>query len=292
MRSAMIEKRICIVGLGLMGGSLAKALHGQVKHLTGVDRHAATRQMVLAGGIVDIVTADLASGVRAADLIILATPVHSILQQIEQLPDLCPEGSLVLDLGSTKEAVCKGMAALPTSFSAIGGHPMCGKETAGYHAADAGLFRGQIFVLSRNSRTTKQIEEIALSLIELIGAHPMFLSPEVHDQIVAVTSHLPYLISAALVQRAADMADDRVWPVSASGFRDSSRLAGSDPRMMLDILLTNRIAILSQLAQYQADLEQIGSLLAEGDESALAAWLAESQSRYIAYRKQKQLPGF
>jgi len=288
----MIEQRICIVGLGLMGGSLAKALHGQVKHLTGVDRHAATRQLVLADGIVDFVTSDLPAGVKEADLVILATPVHSILQQIEQLPDLCPDGCLVMDLGSTKETVCERMAALPPEFAAIGGHPMCGKETAGYHAADATLFRGQTFVLSRNGRTTKRIEEIVLALIELIGGQPMFLPAEVHDQIVAVTSHLPYLIAAALIQRAADMADDRVWPVSASGFRDSSRLAGSDPRMMLDILLTNRMAILSQLEQYQADLEHIGNLLANGDETALANWLAESLSRYIAYRKQKQLPGF
>jgi len=182
------------------------------------------------------------------------------------------------------------MAALPISFAAIGGHPMCGKETAGYHAADAGLFQGQTFVLSRNGRTTEQIEDLALSLIVLIGAHPMFLAAEVHDQIVAVTSHLPYLISAVLIHRAADMADDRVWPVSASGFRDSSRLAGSDPRMMLDILLTNREAILSQLAQYQADLQYVSSLLAEKDEVSLAAWLAESQRQYVTYRKNKQSP--
>ena len=271
-----------------MGGSLAKALHGRVKHLTGVDQHAATRQLVLADGTVDMVTGDLPSGVKSADLVILATPVHSILQHIEWLPDLCPRGCLVMDLGSTKEAVCERMAALPKSFAAIGGHPMCGKETAGYRAADGALFQGQTFVLSRNGRTTQQIENIALALIELVGAYPMFLPAEVHDQIVAVTSHLPYLMSAALIQRAANMADDRVWPVSASGFRDSSRLAGSDPQMMLDILLTNRMAILSQLAQYQADLQQVSNLLAAEDQAALADWLAESQSRYNTYRNQKQ----
>jgi prephenate dehydrogenase len=283
----MINLRICIVGLGLMGGSLAKALKGQVKQVSGVDRHAATRQLALAEGVVDMVTADLSSAVKTADLLILSTPVHSILHYLEKLPELCPEGILVMDLGSTKEIVCTTMATLPASFAAIGGHPMCGKEIAGYQAAEAGLFQGQTFVLTRNGRTTAKIEEAALNLVKLIGAHPIFLEPGIHDQIVAVTSHLPYLISAVLIHRAVAMGDDRVWHVSASGFRDTARLAGSDPRMMLDILLTNRAAILSQLAKYQADLQEIGRLLTKTDVAALATWLADSQRSYNTYRKQK-----
>ena len=270
-----------------MGGSLAKALQGQVKQLIGVDQHAATRQAALAEGVVDNVTADLSSVALPIDLLILATPVHTILQHIEQLPDLFPDGVWVMDLGSTKEVVCKRMASLPDSFAAIGGHPMCGKETAGYQAADADLFRGQTFVLSPNDRTSKQMEALALNLIQQIGANPLFMAAEAHDQIVAVTSHLPYLISAVLIHRAVAMADDQVWSVSASGFRDSSRLAGSDPRMMLDILLTNRTAILAQLDSYQADLQQISRLLTAKDEAALTAWLADSQRGFNTYRKLK-----
>jgi prephenate dehydrogenase len=194
---------------------------------------------------------------------------------------------MVMDLGSTKEEICEAMRALPDSFGAIGGHPMCGKETAGYHAASANLFRGQTFILSRNGRTTRQIEALSISIIEHIGAYPMFLSADEHDQIVAVASHLPYVIAAALMHRAADMEDDRVWPVSASGFRDTSRLAGSDPRMMLEILLTNKRAILSQLDQYQKELTEISKLLEDGNEAKLAAWLAEAQQQYSVYRRQK-----
>ena len=270
-----------------MGGSLARALQGQVRQLIGVDRHASTRQLALSDGVVDIVTDDLRSGVKAVDLVVLATPVRSILQMLRELPDLRPDGCMVLDLGSTKEEICKAMYALPDSFAAIGGHPMCGKETAGYHAADADLFRGQTFILSRNGRTTRQIEELSLSIIEIIGARPMFLSADEHDQLVAVASHLPYVIAAALMHRAADMEDERIWPVSASGFRDTSRLAGSDPRMMLEILLTNRRAILSQLDQYQKELAEISKLLEEGNETKLAAWLAESQQKYTVYKRQK-----
>jgi prephenate dehydrogenase len=283
----MIEKRICIIGLGLMGGSLARALKGQVGQIVGVDRHAATRQLALADGVVDIVTGDLASGIKTADLVILATPVNTILHILAELPKLRPRGCLVMDLGSTKEEICAAMSALPDSFAAIGGHPMCGKETAGYHAADAQLFRGQTFILSPNDRTNHQIEEISLSLVDLIGAKPMFLPANEHDQLVAVASHLPYLISAALIHLAADMGDERVWPVSASGFRDTTRLAGSDPRMMLEILLTNRTAVLSQLTQYKTDLEKMIRLLDDNNETALALWLQAAQQEYVAYRRQK-----
>ena len=282
----MIEKRLCIVGLGLMGGSLARALKEQVGQMIGVDRHAATRQLALADGVVDIVTGSLASGIQAADLVILATPVHSILRILAELPQIRPNGCLVIDLGSTKEEICAAMSALPDSFAAIGGHPMCGKETAGYQAADAELFRGQTFILTRNGRTTRQIEEISLSLIDHIEAKPKFLPADEHDQLVAEASHLPYLISAALMHRAADMDDERIWPVSASGFRDTTRLAGSDPRMMLEILLTNRAAVLSQLAQYKTDLEEITKLLDDKNETALAFWLEAAQQEYIAYRRQ------
>ena len=164
---------------------------------------------------------------------------------------------------------------------------MCGKETAGYHAADGHMFRGQTFILSRNDRTNHQIEEISLSIVDHIGAKPMFLAANEHDQLVAVASHLPYLISAALIHRAADMGDERLWPVSASGFQDSTRLAGSDPRMMLDILLTNRDAVLSQLTQYKADLEVMIRLLDDNNETALASWLQTAQQAYVAYRRQK-----
>ena len=274
-----------------MGGSMAKALRGYITEVIGVDRHAATRQQALAEGTVNAVTGNIQEGLRTAQLVILATPVNSILQQIELLPDLCPQGCLVMDLGSTKEAICEKMSALPDNFAAIGGHPMCGKETAGYQAADPGLFRDQAFVLSRNDRTTEHMENVALAVIEHIGARAIFLPPTTHDQIVAVTSHLPYLISALLIRRAAQMNDDRVWPVSATGFRDSSRLSGSDPRMMLDILLTNKMAVLPQLVQYIEDLQHISSLLADGDENALSNWLTESQRHYINYRKQKPSRG-
>ena len=271
-----------------MGGSLALALRGYGAKLIGVDRHAATRQQALRDHIVDVVSDDLAFGLQAADLLILATPVKTILDLLAELPALRPEGCLVLDLGSTKQSINAAMNALPDGFAAIGGHPMCGKETAGLQAADATLYRRQTFILTRNGRTTPAIEETALELVNVIGAQPLFLDAADHDRLVAMVSHVPYLISALLMRRAAALEDERVWPVSASGFRDTARLSGSDPRMMLDILLTNKTAVLEQLEGYQVGLTAVNEMLKNEDEAALSAWLAAAQHQYAEYRGNKK----
>jgi prephenate dehydrogenase len=270
-----------------MGGSLALALREKVSVLTAVDIHAATRQQALQQNLVDSITADFAAAVGEADLIILATPVRTILHLLAKLPDIRPDGCLVLDVGSTKADICTAMSELPPQFEAIGGHPMCGKETAGLTAAVSDLYEGQTFILCKNGRSTPQIESLAQELIAAIGARPLWLLPEEHDRLVAAVSHLPYLVAATLMHTAVALNDERVWPVSASGFRDTSRLAGSDPYMMRDILLTNKTAVLEQIAQYQAHLQTVVDLLETADEMALAAWLQEKQAERQMYLRRK-----
>ncbi len=286
----MINQRVCIAGLGLMGGSLAQALKGNTRYLSGVDRHAATRQQALADGTVDFATESLAAGAAGADLLILAMPVRAILDALHELPEISPDGCFVFDLGSTKGAINEAMNALPDGFAALGGHPMCGKETAGYLAADPTLFQGQTFILTRNERATPEIEHLALAIIDLIGAKPLFMAAEQHDRLTAAVSHLPYMLSAALMRFVSGQEDEYLWQTSASGFRDVSRLAGSDPQMLLDILLTNKTAVLEQLQGYRAELDKVSRLLAEADEETLVAWLSEAQRRHIAYRQEKNRP--
>lgn len=283
------ETRITIVGLGLMGGSLALALHGRVAHLTAVEQHAATRQHALHNSVVDAVTDDLGLGVQTADLVILATPVRTITHLLAQLPRLRPQGCAVLDLGSTKSEICTAMEQLPPAFRAIGGHPMCGKEMAGLTAAEATLFHGQTFILTPTSHTDTALSQLAHELVAAVGARPLVLPAALHDQMVASISHLPYLVASLLMTNAAGQAqqDERLWQVSASGFRDTARLAGSDPTMLRDILLTNREAVLAQVAQYQAQLTAVAQLIQAGDETALATWLQARQSEYAAYRQAK-----
>lgn len=276
--------RVGIVGLGLMGGSLALALRGRVAGLIGVERQADARQAALRAGVVDVALETLTADAPPVDLLVLATPVRVILDTLGRLPALRPAGCAVLDLGSTKRAVLAAMDALPPTFAAIGGHPMCGKETSGLAAAAADLYHGQTFILCPGRRTTPAVEAMALALVAAIGARPLAMGPADHDAIVATVSHLPTVLSAALMRLAAG---EQQWAVSASGFRDVARLAGSDPRMMLDILLTNRDALLDALAGYETELAALRRALAAGDEAALADWLAGAQVRYAAYRRHK-----
>jgi prephenate dehydrogenase len=281
----MLAKKVCIVGLGLMGGSLALGLRPSLSHLTVIDTNPETQ--AAAQDLADVVTADLAEGVWDAELVILATPVRTILRLLAQLPAARPDGCLLLDLGSTKADICRAMEMLPPSFQAIGGHPLCGRETAGFGAASADLYRNQTFVLCENGRTTPQIAAVAHEIIETIGANPLLLPPQTHDNMVAATSHLPYLVSAALMQTAAAQNNEQLWQVSASGFRDTTRLAGSDPQMLLDILLTNRMEVLEQVDKLQGQIITIKRLLIQGDETALADWLANTWQQHKLYRKRK-----
>ncbi len=281
--------RVTVVGLGLMGGSLALALRPHVAHLTAVDVDAETRQRALADDVVDEAASSLAEGVREAGLVILATPVRTILEHVAELSRLRPDGCFVLDLGSTKAQICDALSALPSAFEAVGGHPMCGKETAGLGAAEADLYRDQTFVLCRTARTTGAGEALAVALVEAIGARPRFLAPDEHDEVVALVSHLPYFVAAALMEQTAAAAreNEHVWPVSASGFRDTSRLSGTSAGMLRDVVLTNRPAIVAQLRRYRDHLDDLVSLLADGDESEIEAWLAARQREHGVYRREK-----
>jgi prephenate dehydrogenase len=286
------QANVTIVGLGLMGGSLALALRPHVGRLTAVDVDAATVARAVEEGIVDRGTVDLREGVQDADVLVLATPVRAILQILQLLPALRPDGCLVLDMGSTKEAICQAMDRLPPAFRAIGGHPMCGKEVAGLQAADGQLYASRSFLLCRTARTDAAAESVVLALVQAIGATPLFLEPAVHDNLVALMSHLPYFVSSLLMQQAAAVAnvaqeESVVWQVGASGFRDTTRLAGSDPRMFADIAATNRDAILQWLRRYQRNLSELILLLEQAEDEALGQWLAERQREHQLYRQRK-----
>lgn len=276
--------RLGIMGLGLMGGSLALALRGHVARLVAIESRPDVRQIALRAGIVDDAMESLSPAAPPLDLLVLATPVRVILDTLAHLPATRPAGCLVLDMGSTKRAVVAAMSALPPHFDAIGGHPMCGRETSGLAAADAGLYRDQTFILCPSERTTPAAEATARALVAAVGARPLLLDAAEHDALVAAVSHLPTLVSAALLRATVD---ERQWAVSASGFRDTARLAGSDPRMMLDILLTNREPVLAALDRYTGELDALRAALAAADEVALADWLAAAQVNYAAYRRFK-----
>lgn len=289
----MIKERVCIAGLGLMGGSMALALklaHRMALrpfplHLTLIDRDPQTLDAAKRLG--DVVTDDFADGVRDCDLLILCTPVRTIVSLLQQLPNVHEKGCLVIDLGSSKLDIVQAMEALPSRFGAIGGHPMCGRETAGFRAATPDLYRHKNFVLCPNGRTTPIMTQQANILLDLIGAKPLALQAKFHDQMVAAISHLPYVVSAALIRTVAGLNNDLIWSLSASGFRDTSRISGTDATMMMDILLTNKTAVLTQIDTYQNHINDLKRLLEAEDEEGIRYWLSQSQAGYETYKRKK-----
>jgi prephenate dehydrogenase len=275
MDSRLPDAQVTIVGLGLMGGSLAGALRGRCRSVVGVGRRTATAQAALARGLIDRAAADLADGVRQANVVVLAVPVRTILRQLAEIGPLLPAGCLVLDLGSTKAQIVAAMARLPDHVQPLGGHPMCGREKAGIEAADLALYRGCTFILTPLPRTSAAALALGRDLVLAAGANPLVLEAERQDFLVATLSHLPYLLACALVGTAdaTTSADPAAWQIVAGGFRDTSRVAASDTTMMLDILLTNREEVRKAVDTFQAQLGELAHLAEAGDEEALRARL-------------------
>lgn len=270
------EAQVTVVGLGLMGGSLAGALRGKCRQVLGVTRRSETLEMALAMGFIDRGTTDVAEGVREANVVILATPVRTILRQIEELAPLLPPDCLLMDLGSTKRDIVAAMEKLPPYVQPLGGHPMCGKEKSGLEVADPALYQGRTFILTPLPRTSSEALALGWAIAEAIGARPLVLDAGRQDYLVATLSHLPYLLACALVATAdaTTSSDPAAWEIVAGGFRDTSRVAASDVTMMVDILLTNRDEVVKALRVYQEQLHRLAQLVETGGEDELQAALS------------------
>jgi prephenate dehydrogenase len=289
MQKSLHDCRVTVVGLGLMGASLCLDLvQGELcREVRGVARRTATVLEAFFAGAVDLATNDPITGVMGADIVILATPVRTIVEMLAEIgPHLWP-GTLVMDMGSTKSEICAAMDTLPPGVQPVGGHPMCGKETAGFDAAELGLYQNAPWVLSPLGRTSPAALRLAQELTTAVGARPVVLAPVRHDRLVASISHLPFLLASALVHAVAQVGadDEMVWQLAAGGFRDTSRVAASDTRMFMDILLTNRQAVLEQLDHFTGQLSELRDLLAVADEEKLRSKLAISQEKRANWRR-------
>ncbi len=270
------SRHMAVIGLGLMGGSLALALRRFTETITGVDPNPVTRMYAIEQGIVDTATDDLQAGVAEADTVILCAPVKTITQIVQlRIGAYLRSNTLLIDIGSTKEDICDAMGRLPVGIQAVGGHPMTGKEQSGIEASDAALFQGRPFVLCPTRRTTPATRLRALTLIEALSAVPIEMDAHRHDRLVAAISHLPYLLSAALVATVAKEGetDPAVWELAAGGFRDMSRLAGSDVQMMGDILSTNTQAVTVLLALFRVQLAMLEAMLVSEDDQQVTEFL-------------------
>jgi prephenate dehydrogenase len=226
--------------------------------------------------IVDHATDDLKAGVSEADVVILAAPVRVIASMLRQrIGSYLRSNTLLIELGSTKQDICAAMADLPIGIQAVGGHPMTGKEVSGVEASDAALYRGRPFVLCPTRRTTPAARLRALELVDALEAVPFEMDAHRHDRLVAAISHVPYLLSSALVATVAKEGevDPTVWELAAGGFRDMSRLAGQDVQMMGDILSTNTQAVATLLALFRVQLAVLEAMLVSQDDQQVAEFL-------------------
>lgn len=261
----LAECQVAIVGLGLMGGSLAMALKGHCKSLMGCDLDLETLELARRKKMVDVADSNLSAMLSQADLIVLATPVRTILELLITIPKFLQEPAVIMDLGSTKAEILQAMAVLPPALDPIGGHPMCGKEKSGLKNAKRDLFQGAPFALTALSRTTPRARSLAEELIRVIGAKPLWLEPEIHDEWVAATSHLPYLLSVALV----NATPLEVSPLVGPGFQSATRMAASNPEMMRDIFLTNQEQVLMAIRRFITKLENLETLIKVGNDKQM-----------------------
>ncbi|MCK6577232.1 MAG: prephenate dehydrogenase [Anaerolineae bacterium] len=289
--SSFFARHLTVVGLGLMGGSLALALRDKAQTVTGVDMSAEARAYALAHGIVDQVTDDLRLGVSEADVVLLAAPVKGIISMIRgRLGAYLRSNTLVVDIGSTKADICEAMRELPIGIQAIGGHPMTGKESPGIDHCDANLYRDRPFVLCPSRRTTPAARDRALAMVDALGAVPIEMDAARHDRVVAAISHLPYLLSAALVATVSKEGekDDAVWGLAAGGFRDMSRLAAQDLSMMGDILSTNTRAVATLLAQFRMQLAMMEAALIAQENGTLTDMLRPVRQARLAWAHRQE----
>jgi prephenate dehydrogenase len=281
-KTQLAECRVGIIGLGLMGGSLALALSGACRSISGYDIAPDTIRQAVNRGIIHR-PIDLRGD--EVDLLILAAPVSAILDWLDRAPPVFSGEFHLLDLGSTKTRIVERMRLLPDRISPLGGHPMCGKETSGLSAADGDLFRGCLFVLTPLEQTRPGTLNIALELTAALHARSLTLDPQRHDRATAAISHLPYLISTTLVDAVMHLDDDEAWLLAASGFRDTSRLAASDVTMLLDILKSNRGEVLNALESAQLSLRATIELIEREDWPELRAKLEAVREKRMGWEK-------
>jgi prephenate dehydrogenase len=276
-----------IIGLGLMGGSLAMALKGKCARLIGFDSHPPTLEFALSKRIIDQAESDPANCLPELDLLILATPVPAILNILKQLQDSncqpalsVAEGSPItlLDLGSTKHDITRAMSALPANFAPLGGHPICGKEKLGIENASADLYQGAPFVITPLERTTHYALRITRELISTVGAHLIEMTAEKHDRVLASTSHLPFLVSSALARST----PQEFAPLIGPGFRSTARLAGTPSSMMMSILQSNRDNILNAIQTFRQSLDEIEVALENENYLELQTLLDQSCDSYYS----------
>ncbi len=279
--SVRIE-RLAIIGVGLIGGSLVRALReaGVVKSVVGIGRSRPNLEEALSLGICDEITQDPVEGVRGADVVFISVPVCAIPGVVARIAPVLAPGCIVTDGGSVKTAIVGECEALmPSGCFFVGGHPIAGTEHTGAAASFSTLYRGRRCILTPTERTDAAALELVASLWRLAGAEVCFMEPGHHDRIFAEISHLPHMAAYALVHAVgtADVEGENILSYSAGGFRDFTRIASSDPAMWRDIALMNRNALLKSIDGFSASMAELRQRIEAGDGAGLSTFFTTAK---------------
>ncbi len=267
--------KIALIGFGLIGGSIARAAraHGLATQIVATDRSEKTRARVKELGIVDAVVESNAEAVRDADLVILCIPVGACGPVAQEIGAHLAPGAIVSDVGSVKGAIVRDMAPhLPPAVHFVPAHPVAGTEHSGPDSGFAELFIDRWCILTPPDGTDPNTTEKLRAFWVALGARVEVMTPDHHDLVLAITSHLPHLIAYTIVGTADELAQvtsSEVIKFSAGGFRDFTRIAASDPTMWRDVFLNNKDAVLEMLGTFNEDLSKLTRAIRRGDGEAL-----------------------
>ena len=267
-------KTLTVVGLGLIGGSLVRAVgeRNLPYRVHAVARRAETRKLVLASGAADEVFEQASEAAPRADIVVLALPVLTIPSVFEEMAPRLRGGTVVTDVGSTKGALIDRLEELmPPGVSFVGGHPIAGTEDSGFESSFSTLFDGARCILTPGRTSTGAAVEEVRALWEGVGSRVETMEAPFHDHILAVISHLPHVVAYALVNAAAeaDRSHRGLLGYTGGGFRDFTRIAASHPSMWRDICLDNREELLASIDLFLGEVQRLRRLIGEGDSSAL-----------------------
>jgi cyclohexadieny/prephenate dehydrogenase len=273
--TAPLFDKVAFIGFGLIGSSIARVMRRDslAGTIVASARTDATLDTVLSLGLADAVTKDPAEAVRDADLVMICTPVSTYGAIAAVIGPALKQGAIVTDVGSVKASAIKAvMPHLPDGVHFVPGHPIAGTENSGPEAGFDTLFEGRWFLITPPPGTDQAAIDKVAELWSRAGSNIDYLEPEHHDQVLAITSHLPHLIAYTIVGTATDLEDhikSEVVKYSASGFRDFTRIAASDPVMWRDIFIENRDAVLEMLGRLSEDLAGLQRAIRVGDGDTL-----------------------
>lgn len=282
MTNTVHIKRLCLIGVGLIGGSLLRALRraGVVDEIVGCGRNCDSLETALKLGVIDQIEQNPAQAVIGADVVVLAVPLGAMQSIFAAIAPVLEKDAILTDVGSAKGSVVKAaktaFAELPAGF--VPGHPIAGTEKSGVEASFAELFDGRRVILTPTSKSSKAAIERTRAIWQACGAEVIEMDIAHHDEVLAATSHLPHMLAYSLVEMLARRDDrDEVFACAAGGFRDFTRIASSDPTMWHDIALANQAALASLLEQFSDDIQKLAVAVREADSDYLKTLFTDAK---------------